>query len=181
MLTATSNNGNDAYSDGMDELAWYTSAETPSPMATTTGRVEQNFPTVLHHVLAQLEREGKAHIAGFLSHGRAFKVFKPREFVDEVLTPYVMAKRSSCRVSCSFANRRVSPLLSVPQLVPANQIFFLSATAEHLRFYSHQYRYAWNLMLGPSWSIQSILTIPTVSFRNRRKRVLPQVLRSRQA
>lgn len=52
----------------------------------TNRRTEHNFPMVLHYALSQLEREGKAHIAGFLPHGRSFRVFQPQEFVDEVLT-----------------------------------------------------------------------------------------------
>jgi hypothetical protein len=58
--------------------------------ASNSHQMEQNFPAKLHYVLSELEREGKSDIAGFMPHGRSFKVFKQREFVEHVLRWYVV-------------------------------------------------------------------------------------------
>jgi hypothetical protein len=46
-----------------------------------------NFPTQLHYVLQELQKEGKDDIASWLSHGRAFQVYPGQKgrFVAEVL------------------------------------------------------------------------------------------------
>ena len=46
-----------------------------------------NFPTQLHFILQELQKEGKDDIASWLSHGRAFQVYPGQKgrFVSEVL------------------------------------------------------------------------------------------------
>ncbi|GKY93709.1 hypothetical protein MPSEU_000338100 [Mayamaea pseudoterrestris] len=54
------------------------------------------FPLKLHETLHQIESEGNGDIFGWLPHGRSFKIFKQKEFVDVVLPRYfVMTKKSS--------------------------------------------------------------------------------------
>jgi hypothetical protein len=46
-----------------------------------------HFPTQLHYILHELQKEGKDDIASWISHGRAFRVHPSQKgrFVDEVL------------------------------------------------------------------------------------------------
>lgn len=54
------------------------------------------FPLKLHETLTQIENDGFSHIIGWLPHGRSFKIFEQKEFVDVVLPKYfVMTKKSS--------------------------------------------------------------------------------------
>ena len=54
------------------------------------------FPQKLHQMLSDLEREvGGVHIASFLSHGRAFAIHKPRDFVKHVMPKYFRMSRFS--------------------------------------------------------------------------------------
>jgi hypothetical protein len=64
-------------------------AEDPKPdHRRNRGGVSKPFPEVLHEMLADLERQGKADIASFFSHGRAFAIHKPRVFITEVMPQY---------------------------------------------------------------------------------------------
>lgn len=54
------------------------------------------FPVKLHETLSQIEADGMNGIVGWMPHGRAFKIHKQQEFIDEVLPRYfVMTKKSS--------------------------------------------------------------------------------------
>ena len=46
---------------------------------------EQFFPVRLYLMLAELEKDGQADIAGFSQHGRAFHVHKQEKFVNEII------------------------------------------------------------------------------------------------
>jgi hypothetical protein len=69
----------------INDIVLVDSKQRRANIVTSSRMADHNFPAKLHYVLTELEREGKAHIAGFMPHGRAFKVFKHQEFVDEVL------------------------------------------------------------------------------------------------
>jgi HSF-type DNA-binding len=49
-----------------------------------------SFPHQLHFVLAEMERDGQAHIASWQPHGRAFKVHDREQFVKTILPRYVV-------------------------------------------------------------------------------------------
>jgi HSF-type DNA-binding len=49
-----------------------------------------NFPTKLHPMLSAAEANGMSDIVGFRPQGRCFMVYKPKEFVDKVLSRYVV-------------------------------------------------------------------------------------------
>lgn len=53
------------------------------------------FPQKLHQMLSDLERAGQTDIASFLSHGRAFAIHKPRDFVKQVMPKYFRMSRFS--------------------------------------------------------------------------------------
>jgi hypothetical protein len=54
------------------------------------------FPQKLHQMLSDLERqEGGTVIASFLSHGRAFAIHKPRDFVKQIMPRYFRMSRFS--------------------------------------------------------------------------------------
>ena len=54
------------------------------------------FPLKLHETLTVIELAGLSHIIGWLPHGRSFKIFKQKEFVESILPKYfVMTKKSS--------------------------------------------------------------------------------------
>ena len=54
------------------------------------------FPLKLHEILSQIETDGQDDIIGWLPHGRSFKIYKQKEFVDKILPNYfVMTKKSS--------------------------------------------------------------------------------------
>ena len=64
-------------------------AEDPKPdLRRNRGGVSKPFPEVLQEMLADLERHGKADVASFFSHGRAFAIHKPRVFINEVMPQY---------------------------------------------------------------------------------------------
>ena len=46
------------------------------------------FPERLHIMLESIERDNLSHIVSWKSHGRAFVVHKPKEFVAKVLPVY---------------------------------------------------------------------------------------------
>lgn len=54
------------------------------------GGVACPFPWRLHEMLLTVEQEGNDHIVSWQPHGFAFKVHNPKEFVEEVLTRYVV-------------------------------------------------------------------------------------------
>jgi Conserved hypothetical protein (Lin0512_fam)/HSF-type DNA-binding len=57
-----------------------------------------SFPVKLHETLRQIEVDGLDNVVGWLPHGRSFKIFKQKEFVDIVLPKYfVMTKVSGLR------------------------------------------------------------------------------------
>lgn len=52
----------------------------------TSKRAEiANFPTKLHFMLSEMERDGLDHIAGWQPHGRAFTVKNTKEFETKIL------------------------------------------------------------------------------------------------
>lgn len=54
-----------------------------------TGGVTQPFPEKLMDMLTKIEKEGKyASVVGWLPHGRAFLVRKPKEFITNVMPTY---------------------------------------------------------------------------------------------
>ncbi|CAB9526851.1 Heat stress transcription factor [Seminavis robusta] len=59
------------------------------------GGVSSMFPTVLHHMLDEAERQGFSHIVSWQPHGRAFHVHLPERFVAEVMPNYFRHTRLS--------------------------------------------------------------------------------------
>jgi len=54
-----------------------------------TGGVTQPFPEKLMDMLTKIEKEGKfTNVVGWLPHGRAFIVRKPKEFITQVMPTY---------------------------------------------------------------------------------------------
>jgi len=53
-----------------------------------TGGVSQPFPEKLMDMLAKIEEDNASHIVGWLPHGRAFIVRKPKEFISEIMPTY---------------------------------------------------------------------------------------------
>jgi len=49
------------------------------------GGVAVPFPWRVHEMLEAVEKEGLQHIVAFLPHGRAFKVFQPKLFVELIM------------------------------------------------------------------------------------------------
>lgn len=47
------------------------------------------FPSQLFALLEQVEDDGMAHVVSWQPHGRAFKVHRKQQFVDDVLPLYV--------------------------------------------------------------------------------------------
>lgn len=61
-----------------------------------TRTVNAGFPLKLHETLSLIERDGNDHIIGWLPHGRSFKIYQQKEFVEMILPKYfVMTKKSS--------------------------------------------------------------------------------------
>jgi Conserved hypothetical protein (Lin0512_fam)/HSF-type DNA-binding len=59
-----------------------------------------SFPVKLHETLRQIELDALDNVVGWLPHGRSFKIFKQKEFVDVVLPKYfVMTKVRSALLS----------------------------------------------------------------------------------
>ena len=46
------------------------------------------FPTKLRNLLDDSEQQGQQHLVCWLSHGKAFKVHKPKEFASQIITKY---------------------------------------------------------------------------------------------
>jgi HSF-type DNA-binding len=46
---------------------------------------DTNFPTKLHYMLEEINREGIHHIVSWLPHGRSFRVHKQLEFERDLL------------------------------------------------------------------------------------------------
>jgi hypothetical protein len=46
------------------------------------------FPLKLHKLLEQLRKEGKQNILGWNPDGRSFSIFKPKEFIEEIMTEH---------------------------------------------------------------------------------------------
>ena len=59
------------------------SGDVEAPIA--KGGVACPFPWRLHEMLQTVEEEGLEDVVGWAVHGRAFTVYKPKEFVDRVL------------------------------------------------------------------------------------------------
>jgi hypothetical protein len=64
-------------------------------MKTSTGRLATDmvdlklpFPWKLHRLLEDVEKQGKTHAVSWLPCGKAFKVHKPKEFRESVITSY---------------------------------------------------------------------------------------------
>ena len=55
----------------------------------------ENFPFKLYRILEEAESYGKDDIVSFLSHGRAFTIHKPRQFVSEIMPKYFTTSRMS--------------------------------------------------------------------------------------
>ena len=51
---------------------------------------DSNFPVKLHYMLSELEVDGMSHIVSWQPHGRCFLVHKPVEFVEKILSLYVL-------------------------------------------------------------------------------------------
>ena len=49
------------------------------------GGVATAFPTKLHAVLGQVERDGLSHVLSWQPHGRCFLIHSPKLFVDYVM------------------------------------------------------------------------------------------------
>ena len=47
----------------------------------------------LYRMLEEAERQGKEDIVSFLSHGRAFKIHKPKQFEAEIMQKYFTTTR----------------------------------------------------------------------------------------
>ena len=56
-----------------------------TPIRRRKGGVTTPFPIVLHRTIAQIEAAGFGHVFGWQPHGRCFVIFKPKEFVDDVM------------------------------------------------------------------------------------------------
>jgi hypothetical protein len=69
------------------------SSRPSSPPSSSRRNPSTAFPVMLHETLAQIETDGLGRIVGWLGHGRSFKIFAQKEFVEIVLPRYfVMTK-----------------------------------------------------------------------------------------
>lgn len=59
------------------------------------GGVSSMFPTVLHHMLDDAEKNGFDDVISWQTHGRCFIVHQPKKFVDEVMPKYFRHTRLS--------------------------------------------------------------------------------------
>jgi hypothetical protein len=69
-----------------------------APQEERTGRKGRTgtFPQKMHQMLSDLEKEeGGTEIACFLTHGRAFAIHKPKEFVKTIMPKYFRMSRFS--------------------------------------------------------------------------------------
>lgn len=60
--------------------------QTPGPNVAHSNR---GFPSQLFAMLEQVEEDGMSHIVSWRPHGRAFKVHRKAQFVENVLPLYV--------------------------------------------------------------------------------------------
>jgi HSF-type DNA-binding len=64
-----------------------------------TGGVTQPFPEKLHEMLSAVDQEDSERtVVGWLPHGRAFIVRKPKLFTSTLMPKYVSLFCLSCRV-----------------------------------------------------------------------------------
>ena len=56
-----------------------------SEQAIAKGGVACPFPWRVHDMLAAVAKEGNEHIVSWQSHGRAFTVHKPKDFVKNIM------------------------------------------------------------------------------------------------
>lgn len=59
------------------------------------GGVSSMFPTVLHHMLNEAEKNGFAYAVSWQPHGRAFHVHDPEKFVKDIMPLYFRHTRFS--------------------------------------------------------------------------------------
>jgi hypothetical protein len=57
------------------------------------GGVARPFPWRVHDMLDAAQKEGLGHIVSWQSHGRAFTVHKPKDFVEQIMPRYVCTGR----------------------------------------------------------------------------------------
>jgi hypothetical protein len=62
---------------------------------TTRGGVTEPFPEKLHRMLQEVEEAGDSDIISFFSHGRAFGVHDPEQFVSKIMPKYFKQSRLS--------------------------------------------------------------------------------------
>ena len=81
-------------------------AEDPAPDGRRNrGGVVKPFPEVLHLMLSTLELEGKADVASFFSHGRAFAIHKPRIFTCDVMPRFFKQTKLTSFLLCIFKSK----------------------------------------------------------------------------
>jgi HSF-type DNA-binding len=61
----------------------------PSPHVKASRGQDKKFPTMLHYILSELEKEGKSDIMGWMPHGRSFIVRDQKRMESEILPKYV--------------------------------------------------------------------------------------------
>lgn len=75
--------GSEVYHDYANETEAESRANLPE--SSSSSNTEQNFPSKLHYMLADMEEDGLDYIVAWQSHGRAFMVHKQDEFVSRIL------------------------------------------------------------------------------------------------
>ena len=80
--------------EGEDEIAKSDEKDEDRKMPAISG-ITENFPVKLYRMIEEAEKEGKDDIISFLSHGRAFAIHKPRQFVSEIMPKYFTTTRMS--------------------------------------------------------------------------------------
>lgn len=60
---------------------------------TAKARQNESFPSKLYRIIEDAKENGQDGIVGFFSHGRAFRVHKPRQFLEEILPNYMNTTR----------------------------------------------------------------------------------------
>lgn len=76
------------YHDHANDQPDETDVQEESQPSRRRGGVSLSFPLKLHAMLDQIEADGLAHVISWQSHGRAFLVHKPQEFVSHVMPTY---------------------------------------------------------------------------------------------
>ena len=105
--------------------------ETDLPPRSEDDRIsaEQNFPSKLHYMLSESERDNQTHIIGWQVHGRAFAVHDAKAFAEQMLPLYVRLASSAMAVIHSDRRPRRSLTISPLQVLPPDKGHFLSASA----------------------------------------------------